>query len=49
MNDDDKTGAYQPGDADAPAVDDAAHPLPKQVGRYRVGFSNSFIVVSHSL
>jgi formylglycine-generating enzyme required for sulfatase activity/class 3 adenylate cyclase len=34
MNDADKTGAYQPGDA--PAVADAAHPLPKQVGRYRV-------------
>ena len=36
MNDADKTGAYQPADADAPAGDAAAHPLPKQVGRYRV-------------
>jgi len=34
MNDADKPDAYQPGDV--PAGEDAAHPLPKQVGRYRV-------------
>jgi serine/threonine protein kinase/formylglycine-generating enzyme required for sulfatase activity len=36
MNDVDKTGAYQPGDEDAPANDAVALSLPKRVGRYRV-------------
>ena len=36
MNDADETGAYQPGDAVAPAVVEAAPALPKQIGRYRV-------------
>lgn len=36
MNDADRTGAYQPGAADAPAGDDATPGLLKLIGRYRV-------------
>src|SRR3954465_12954908 len=35
MNDADKTGAYQPGAADAPAFDPIAA-MPQHVGRYRI-------------
>src|SRR6058998_3249248 len=36
MNDADKTGAYQPGTADAPAAVDPIAALPTQIGRYRI-------------
>src|ERR1700730_3473995 len=37
MNDPEKTGAYQPGGADAAvAVDESAPALPRHIGRYRV-------------
>src|SRR5438552_15521467 len=36
MNDPEQTGAYQPGGADAAAVDASAPALPQHIGRYRV-------------
>src|SRR6476619_1927480 len=36
MNDADKTGAYQPGDADAPASVDPIVAVPRYIGRYRI-------------
>ena len=36
MNDHDKTGAYQPGGADAPAAVDPTAAMPQYVGRYRI-------------
>ncbi len=36
MNDHDKTGAFQPGDADAPAAVDPIAAVPQHVGRYRI-------------
>src|SRR6516165_10581320 len=36
MNELDKTGAYQPGGKEGPAVDAAAEAIPQRIGRYRI-------------
>src|SRR5438876_982406 len=36
MNDSERTGAYQPGAKEEPAVDAAAEAIPQRIGRYRV-------------